>query len=68
MPPYGRDAGMTQRDADALAERVTAVAGVEATVEHEGRYFVLTVDAPTGRYRLRDEADWDWLRRQVEKG
>ncbi len=62
MPPYGRDAGLDERAAEELAEVVRTALPAVVTVEREGRFFVVTVDAATGRWTLRDEADWHWLR------
>ena len=59
---------MTQQLAHALAVRAAEVFECETSVEREGRFFVVAVEAPIGRYTLRDEADWDWLRRQLESG
>jgi hypothetical protein len=66
VPPYDRDAGMTQREAQALEELVNRAAVGATSVEREGRYYVVVVDAANDRYTLRDEADWVWLRRQVD--
>ncbi|MFN2537795.1 MAG: hypothetical protein ABR549_06530 [Mycobacteriales bacterium] len=68
MPPYARDAGMTQREAERLALTVErAVPGV-VTVVREGRYFVIAVETSSGRHTLRDEADWSWLQGQIQRG
>ena len=64
MPPYARDAGMTEHEARLLAERVARELGRTATVEREGRYYVLVLATSSGTHTLRDEADWAWLRRQ----
>ncbi len=56
---------MTQREAARLADAVRAAGAESAAVESEGRYFVVTVEAASGHYTLRDEADLAWLRVQV---
>ena len=63
--PYGRDAGMTEAQADELAVQVRAAAPGKVTVEREGHYFVVAVQLPDKRIVLRDDVDWDWLRRRV---
>jgi hypothetical protein len=36
-------------------------------VEREGHYFVVAVALPDRRVVLRDDVDWDWLRRVLDK-
>jgi hypothetical protein len=65
VPPYARDAGLTQSAADRLAALVRQDLAGTVDVEPEGRYFVLVVQTATGTCTLRDEADWAWFRRAV---
>jgi hypothetical protein len=57
---------MTEAQADALAAHVREAGHVGAHVEREGHYFVVAVQTrERGKVILRDEVDWDWLRREV---
>lgn len=65
MAPYGRDAGMTESQAERLAGTVADALGGPVQVEREGRYFVLVVESASGRFTLRDETDWAWLQQRL---
>jgi hypothetical protein len=59
---------MTDGEAEALATVVRESVAADVVVERDGRYFVVVVDAPSGRYTVRDEADWRWLRGRIDRG
>jgi len=56
---------MSHSEAERLAAEVILGGVVWATVERQDRYFVVVADAPSGRYTLRDGADWSWLRGRI---
>jgi hypothetical protein len=59
---------MTEAQADQLAWQVRATVSGKVTVEREGHYFVIAVELADRCVALRDDVDWDWLRRQLLLG
>ena len=59
---------MTERAAEDLAVVIGESVTADVVVEREGRYFIVVVDAPSGRYTVRDEVDWRWLQGRIGLG
>ena len=56
---------MSERDAEALADRVRFVTADEVAVLADEDEIVVQVQTGHGRYTLRDEDDWGWLKTQI---
>ncbi len=57
--------GMSEGDAEALADRVRAFTADEVAVLADEDEVVVQVQTSHGRYTLRDEDDWEWLKTQI---
>jgi hypothetical protein len=56
---------MSEGDAEALAARVRALTADKVTVVDDEDEIVVQVQTGHGRYTLRDEDDWEWLKIQI---